>query len=249
MPARSLFIAILVIAIVISFGSNLGFGAPPAVEGSPALVAPIVKPVSNGASEAPSPALTRDSQPLHIVIDDGNGWSAEELALVNKAIADTYAALAQLELDPQALFADYQIRRYIGEYVNGKPGSIGQVDHEAHAITLSDTAFIRLWGFYIYHELGHVLDRRTDRQLSNEFHRLAGSTSGSEESPWQTADGFWLRDQGHHDREEATADAFALWVIDQAGIKRPVFGGMPLDVDYEGINSAVREGLGNLELP
>lgn len=61
---------------------------------------------------------------------------------------------------------------------------------------------------------------------------------------WQTADNFWIRPEGRDDREEAAADAFAVWVmVERTGLRRPVFPGTPLTPDYAGIASAAESAL------
>jgi hypothetical protein len=90
-----------------------------------------------------------------------------------------------------------------------------------------------------------------NRQLSEEFHRRIGR-HGIHESgqQWQTTDNYWLRLEGRDDREEATADAFAVLVmVTYAGLKRPVFAHQPITTDYEGISAALAQALQTSESP
>ena len=113
-------------------------------------------------------------------------------------------------------------------------------------IMLANGAFERLHGFYIYHELGHAVDRQLDRLPSEAYHRIAGDSQEEtieESNTWATTTGFWLRYHGRDDREEATADAFAWWVMAQAGQPKPFFPGTPVTTDYDEIASAIAEAM------
>jgi hypothetical protein len=86
---------------------------------------------------------------------------------------------------------------------------------------------------------GHAVDYQLNRQLSAGFHKYADGPEMSEDGrQWQTADNYWLRLQGRNDREEAAADAFAVLVMSQAGLGRPVFANQPVTTDYYGISAA-----------
>jgi hypothetical protein len=116
---------------------------------------------------------------------------------------------------------------------------MGIIDHNIGEITLSDKAFTVQNGFAIYHELGHAVDYQLNRQLSAGFHKYTDGPEMSEDGgKWQTADNYWLRLQGRNDREEAAADAFAVLVMSQAGLGRPVFANQPVTTDYNGISAA-----------
>jgi hypothetical protein len=82
--------------------------------------------------------------------------------------------------------------------------------------------------------------------LSQAYHARTGGKivdRGNGEE-WVSGDAFWMRPHGRFDREEATADAFALLVaMSDSTSKRPVFSGMPMDVDYSGITNAVAQSL------
>lgn len=65
-----------------------------------------------------------------------------------------------------------------------------------------------------------------------------------------TAAGYWLNLAAKEDLEEATADAFALWIMStyEAGF-RLVFVSTPLTADYEGITAALATSLDKLSRP
>jgi hypothetical protein len=110
-------------------------------------------------------------------------------------------------------------------------------------------AFSVMNGFAIYHELGHAVDHRLNRQLSEGFHRHAGGPVISEANEqWQTADNYWLRLEGRDDREEAAADAFAVLVMSHAGLKQPFFARQPVTTDYDDISEALAHSLQTSEL-
>jgi len=175
-------------------------------------------------------------------IEDGTShWTAAEREMVNQVIARTVTALEEGGFDGDQLLAGYRFRRVAGEHVDEELGLVALVNHNDQVINLADSAFLRMGGFYIYHELGHVVDRQLDRELSQVFHAQVG---GSRAAEWQTADGYWMREHAHQDREEATADAFALWVTSQLeGFRKPIFAGTPLDADYQGIIDAMATAL------
>lgn len=173
-----------------------------------------------------------------------SSWTKEEVALVGEVLANTAKALSEAGLDSEELMSGYRFRRYHGQYVDGKEGRIALVRHHVKEIVLGDAAFLRLNGFYIYHEIGHVVDKQLDREPNRRFHELAGSAKAGEQ---QTAAGFWLNDHARDDHQEATADAFALWVmIYHTGYYRPVFVGTPVSTDYDRIveifDSTIKQG-------
>jgi hypothetical protein len=84
---------------------------------------------------------------------------------------------------------------------------------------------------------------------SEAYHRLASDGQAANDgagdaSSWQTRDGFWLRYHGRDDREEATADAFAWWVMAQAEQATPFFPGTPVTTDYDEVASVMAEAMG-----
>jgi hypothetical protein len=178
-------------------------------------------------------------------IEEGNStWTESELEVVGQTLEQTIQALALVGLDGQEILQGYRFRRFHGEYADAVDGRLAIVDHQKAEIVLSDAAFKRHKGFNIYHELGHVVDYRLDRQLSHLFHLRAGTNQTA--TDWVTAEGYWLRDHGRYDREEATADAFALWVLAQGPDDfRPVFYGTPVTVDFEAIIWVIEEALYN----
>ena len=178
-------------------------------------------------------AQSADAADIWFVHAQDSQWQSEEVALVQGVLARTIKALDEAGYDGRALFAGYRFRRYAGEYVNGVQGQIALVRHNSQEIILGDAAFVRLWGYYIYHELGHVVDKRTGRALSDAFQAQIGGDGVG------TPDGYWLNDHARGDREEGTADAFALWItMRYTDNPRPVFAHIPNDTDYEQIVSA-----------
>jgi hypothetical protein len=183
-----------------------------------------------------------------LIVDAESQWQVEDLQMVRHVLMQTIAALNDAGLDGRSLLASYRFRRFNGPYVEANDGLIGVVRHHSQEIVLADTAFQRMQGFYIYHELGHVVDRRTRRQLSQSYHHIAYGgyqvMEGMTPEQWETADGYWLRLQGRHDREEATADAFALWVAfaPSDGCKL-IFANMPAKVHYSSIVWTVHTSL------
>lgn len=166
-----------------------------------------------------------------IIADADSAWTAAELAMIRDILQNTLGALESLGMDGQDLLDGYRFRRFAGEYVDHKPGRVALIVHSQMEITVSDTAFVRQRGFYIFHEIGHAVDARLGRQFSDRFHRLA-------------TDDYKLRRQAQQDREEATADAFAVWVmVDYMGVREPVFHNTPVTADYAGISQAVTESL------
>ncbi|WP_420629963.1 hypothetical protein [Candidatus Leptofilum sp.] len=159
-------------------------------------------------------------------------WTIDDLRMINHILTSTIEVLEKEGVDGRSLLSGYKFRRQHGEYIQGHPGRIAVINHTRQEIILADAAFLRLRGFSIYHELGHAVDARMKRQLTAEFHTLIGSDMVNR----QTAVGFWMNQRSQNDLEEATADAFALWIITtyEDGY-RPVFVGTPLDTHFEGI--------------
>jgi hypothetical protein len=187
-----------------------------------------------------------------IVVDAASQWQIEEVIMVRRVLLNTIAALDDVGLDGRSLVAGYRFRRFNGPYVEANTGLIGVVRHHSREIILADTAFQRLQGFYIYHELGHVVDRRSGRQLSESYHHVAyGGYQIMEDAAseqWETANGYWLREQGRHDREEATADAFALWVaFARTDMRKPIFAKMPRQAYYGSITWTMNTSLATIK--
>jgi hypothetical protein len=195
--------------------------------------------LTEGHLEAPS---ENEEGSRWFITGEDSLWQDEEMDQVQQVVSNTLTVLARVGIDGDDLLEGYRFRRFSGEHVDGDPGLVGKVNHNKKEIVLSDTAFLRLGGFYIYHEIGHAVDFRLDRLLSQGFHGRAGSEPMEDGNQWQTADGFWLRHHGRDDREEAAADAFALWVLGEAGSTfKPVFPGTPVGTEYEAIAHFVQE--------
>lgn len=180
------------------------------------------------------------------VVDEESVWSDEELLVVEQIMDRTWEALEGVGLDGEILLAGYHFRRLPAEFIPGDERLLAIVDHHTMEIILADGAFKRLHGFYIYHELGHAIDRQLERQPSEAYHRIAGNGQAEtvrEDDTWQTVTGFWLRYHGRDDREEATADAFAWWVMAQFDQPKPFFPGTPVTTDYGQIAQAIEEAL------
>jgi len=180
-----------------------------------------------------------------IIVTTESAWEKDELLIVSEILATVIESLDQQSLDGRVLLSGYRFRRQPGEYINGNEGHFAYVNHTSQEIILADSAFKRLKGFYIIHELGHVVDQRSNRQLTANFHTLAGSDLDQR----ITRDGYWLNPRSQQDLEEATADAFALWIMTtyREGF-RPVFGGTPLTANYEEISASLITSLDALSL-
>lgn len=178
--------------------------------------------------------LTRDGWQSWIEISPEDPWQAEELVIISDILNAVVGSLDGEGLNGRQLLEGYRFRRQYGEYITGHDGRIAVVNHDEQVITLADAAFKRLHGFYIIHEIGHVVDRRTERQMSAAFHALAGSDTENR----LTAPGYWLNLHAETDLEEATADAFALWIMStyDAGYK-PVFAYTPSAAKYDQIEA------------
>ena len=203
--------------------------------------------VTDRGRQDPGETLIMDEEPHRWLIGErGSEWTAGEWQMIHEVLSDTLRVLAAADLDGEELLSGYRFKRIFGEYVDPDVGKIAIVNHEKEEIWLADAAFLRLDGFYIYHELGHAVDNRLKRQLSQAYHTRTGGKFVDRENgeEWQSGDSFWMRPHGRDDREEATADAFALMVtMSETTSKKPVFSGMPADVDYSGIADAVSQSL------
>jgi hypothetical protein len=184
-----------------------------------------------------------------LITSEDSHWSVEEISVLRNVLQNTFDVLADNNIDGRTLLAGYRFRHEAGLYIGGKEGRMGVIDHNEGVITLTDKAFSVQNGFAIYHELGHAVDHRLNRQLSANFHRYTDGTEISEDgSLWRTADNYWLRAQGRDDREEAAADAFAILVmVNYAGLNPPVFAKQPLTASYEDISAAAAQALQNAE--
>jgi hypothetical protein len=194
---------------------------------------------------SPVPNTSSVKEQNWFIVSAEQTWEAEEIVMIQELLTTVISALDEQGLDGQALLTGYRFRRQHGEYITGYPGRIAVVNHETQEITLADAAFKRLHGFYIIHELGHVVDRRTGRQLTTTFHNLASSDMEHR----STAPGYWLNLHAEHDLEEATADAFALWILSiyDAGY-RPFFAHTPATADYAEITAVLVTSLNSVAL-
>jgi hypothetical protein len=179
------------------------------------------------------------------IINDGeSAWKGEELEMVQEVLENSFYALESAGLSGPDILEGYKFRRYDGEYVHDRQGIVALVNHDLKEIILPDVAFNRYEGFSIYHELGHVVDNQLGRELSLNYQQEVSDLAGKSLGQLVIPDGFWLREMARFDREEAAADAFALWVsVGYAGKDRPEFAVMPDDVQYEGIGEALEQAL------
>lgn len=156
-------------------------------------------------------------------------WTPKERAIVETVLRNSMNALADAGLDGNTLLSGYRFERFAGEYANNKKGKIAIAYLNKGIILLSDSIFLPENIFYIYHELGHVIDFRSGHELDTQFHTLTLQIEGvTTKHDWTTAQGFFLRGHAHVHKIEATADAFALWVyVSYAGNPVPEFRHMP----------------------
>ena len=225
----------ILVILILSLQVTVPLAAPSAPLEKP--VAVVVASASNDGTGAKTDEITR-----WLITNEESYWTAEEAKTVQRVLQDTFGTLAANGIDGIALLDGYRFRHDAGRYVDDVEGLIAKINHNVQEITLSDTAFTLQHGFTIYHELGHVVDHRLDRQLSELFHRHTGVglVAGEEGEEWQTAYNYWLRLAGRDDREEATADAFAVLVmVTYAGLRQPIFPHEPVTTDYEGISAAI----------
>jgi len=202
------------------------------------------KNVLNAVLVELSRSATEDDFGRWIASDKGSRWQAQELEMLHSVLFQSFRAMASIGLDGPDILNGYIFVRDNHEFVHDQKGLVAIVNHESDEIILSDAAFLRQGGFSIYHEIGHALDDRLGRALTNYFHQYAGSSERLESNGSVTGDGFWMRPAAQESLSEATADAFALWVSEKsAGMKRPVFAGMPLDVQFEAISEAIEQAL------
>jgi hypothetical protein len=190
-------------------------------------------------------AIETDEIDHWLITDEESHWSAYEIEVLQDVLQNTFGAVAAYKIDGRALLDGYRFRHEAGSYIGDKDGRMGTIDHNTGVITLTDKAFTVQNGFAIYHELGHAVDFRLNRQLSAGFHSYTGGTEiNDEDNQWHTADNYWLREQSRDDREEAAADAFAILVmVSYAGLNPPVFANQPVAANYEAISAAAAQAL------
>ena len=201
------------------------------------------------ASDRRNQNLSAPARPADLsrwfIEDETSRWSSDELEAVGLVLRNTVAALESLGPDFPAMLEGYRFRRFAGEYARDREGKIALVNHQDREVILSDTALLPENAFFIYHELGHIIDHRTDRALDGHFHLLTLETEGATTlHEWTTAQTFFLRGQAHIKHTEATADAFALWVwVDFAGEAVPHFHDTPENADPEAILEVFRNAI------
>jgi hypothetical protein len=229
----------VLIILVLSLRFAIAQAAPSTPPSAPLTKLVVVAPTGSGTIEQ---TVAETDEITYWLISDGDShWNAEETKILQRVLQDTFGALEANGIDGKALLEGYRFRHDAGRYVDDVEGRMAKIDHSVEEITLADTALTVRQGFAIYHELGHAVDYRLNRQLSEGFHRNTGGLKiGEDNEQWQTADNYWLRLGGRDDREEATADAFAVLVmVNHAGLKRPIFAHQPLTTDYDGISTAL----------
>lgn len=171
-----------------------------------------------------------------LIEDESSRWAPEEVAIVESILRKSIGALDNAGLDGSLLLEGYRFRRWDGEFAKDKDGWAAVVNHDDQEIFLADTIFLPGNEFFIYHELGHVVNRRSGGSLSDNFHSLIEQIDGIViRHDWTTAEGFWFRGQAHIHRNEAIADAFALWVWMSAGHETPNFHDTPDTVQWNNI--------------
>jgi len=210
-------------------------------------------PLINSINESVPATVSATEEQINWFLTDGESqWSEQEMVTVQQIMDHTWRALESVGLDGERLLAGYHFRRQPAEFIPGEERLLAIVDHQKMEIVLADGAFKRLHGFYIYHELGHVIDRQLERMPSEIYHRIASEGQGDGHEPagntsvWQTTTGFWLRYHGRDDREEATADAFAWWVMAQFDQPKPFFPGTPVETDYDEIAQTIEAALNEI---
>lgn len=185
-----------------------------------------------GAAQQPKPGSLSESKfDLHdwLIVDETSRWSEAELRIVDRVMRNSLGALAEAGLDGEALMGGYRFRHWAGEFAKDQDGKIAVVNHGDREIVLSDTILRAEYEFFIYHEIGHVINRSSAGRLEANFHGLIEQIEGVViKHDWTTAEGFWMRGQAHIHRSESIADAFALWVwTGFAGWEIPRFQDMP----------------------
>ena len=164
-------------------------------------------------------------------LDADSSWEIDDLQLLHTALLVTMRALDDASFDGYSLLSGYRFRHSRGVYLPGELAILARVEHEQHDVVLADGALRKQWGFYIYHELGHIVDRRLKLQLTNEFQKLTKGENN--EGNRKTVDGFWLNKAARDRPEEATADAFALWIfLNYTTNPQPVLWLKPQDTHY-----------------
>jgi len=180
-----------------------------------------------------------------VILNTQSSWEIADLQLLHTALLVTMRALDDAGFGGYSLLSGYRFRHSRGVYLPGELGILARVDHEKQEVVLADGALRKQWGFYIYHELGHIVDKRLAQLLTYEFQRLAHGDKDVGDG--KTADGFWLNKAARERPAEATADAFALWIVlNHTTNPRPVIWLRPEGTNYEtiaGVMDSVIQGI------
>jgi hypothetical protein len=185
-----------------------------------------------------------DNWQTWIIADIESDWQVEELEMIHNALLTTINALDDIGADGHNLLVGYRVRKINQEFVPSESDQnmVAVVRHPEQEIVVSRSAFLRQQGFLIYHELGHVVDKRVERRYTANYQSLAEAGGGSSSAP--IADGYWLREYGRNQANEGSADAFATWmVLRYAGTRQPVFPGTPITIDYDLIANTAQSAL------
>ena len=184
-----------------------------------------------------------------IFLEEESTWTIKDLAAIREALILSREALQDAGLDFNQVFNGYRFERHNDFYLDTGPGRYAAVRHEQKMIVLADQAFRRRDRFPILHELGHILDLKFERLLNEKFHALAGTTpSVAAGTKPQTEQGYWFRPQSEFSPTEATADAFALWIIMTYGRKEiPYFQNASRTADYTEITRAFSQAIGSIQ--
>ncbi|MCA9925234.1 MAG: hypothetical protein KC421_22830 [Anaerolineales bacterium] len=177
---------------------------------------------------------TADNWHTWIIADSESDWQVEELEMMHNTLLTTINALDEIGADGISLLAGYRVRKINQEFVpsESEQNLVAVVRHPEQEIVVSRSAFLRQQGFLLYHELGHVIDKRVERRYTTNYQALAEVGGGPSDAP--IADGYWLREYGRNEANEGSADAFATWIVLRyAGTRQPVFPGTPITVDYD----------------
>lgn len=184
-----------------------------------------------------------------IVLDRDSTWTLDDLAAVREALLLTRAGLSGAGLDINQILGGYRFERQNSFYLDSGPGRYAAVRHDQKRIVLADQAFRRRNRFPILHELGHIVDFQLDRSLNTRFHELTGYDSSTDAgSDALTVEGYWFRPQSEHSQTEATADAFALWIIlDYGEGEIPYFQNASRTADYEQICQTIYTAIQSIQ--
>ena len=176
---------------------------------------------------------------MWIVEDETSHWTPEELALVRRGLWAAHRVLADAGLDPATVLGGYRLRRHAGEFYLPERRYVAAVCHDTQEIILADAVFMRMDMFYLYHELGHVVDHRLNRELTAGLRDALGLEPGD-----PAPRGTWIRGTARDVAYELTADAFGIYLgrtyLDMAS---PAYDSTPAETDYDRIADAMAAAL------